>query len=149
MTANYLISDYQKSTLAMLERLDRNAVDFFTTAPFVIDCRDDKEAFNLRISETMRAVVMDRLSSGHRYVSFLGSPVRGYADEKLQSRYRELDPDGVKMVRSFRDDWRSEVGRKAYQSSKLGTSQPSYGVDIILPIANIRLSYDLSSLNML
>jgi hypothetical protein len=149
MTANYLISDYQKSTLAMLERLDRNAVDFFVTAPFVIDCRDDKEAFNLRISETMRAVVIDRLATGQRGVSFLGSPVRTYADEKLKSRYREFDPDGIRLLRSFLGSWQSEIGRKGYQSSKLGASQPSHGVDIILPIANIRLHYDLSSLHLL
>ncbi len=147
MTSNYLISDFQKSTRAMLEGLDRNAPDFFVTAPFLIDCRDDREAFDRRISTTMRAIVMDRLSKGQRRVSFLGSPVRAYADEKLRSRFRELDADGVEMVRSFLKDWHSETGRKAHQASK-GSIYPrvSYGFDIILPIADIRLSYDLSSL---
>jgi hypothetical protein len=141
MTAKYRISDFQKSTLAMLEGLDRNANDFFVKAPIVIDCRGDKEAFNLRVSETLRAVTIDKFSKGRLHdVSELGLPAYKYVVEKLRSRYIEFDPNGIKMVRAFLEDWRRETGRKAHQASKLLSAHPSSGIEIILPLENVRVS---------
>ena len=49
-------------------------------------------------------------------------------------------------LRAFLDDWGLENGRQPGQSSKVDVPNPSWGVDIVLPISGIRIGFSWSDL---
>lgn len=145
MMAGYLTTPFQKSILADLRCRDRGAKDFFQVSPLVIDCRGDAEEFRSRVGERQRVDIVERVERGAlHYVSGLTRPARQYAREKVEERYRLLDKDAREIIDGFLEGWRAETGRQSSQSRR--SRADAYGIDIILPLSGVRLSYDLSSL---
>ena len=145
MTAKYLQSPIQKDALKLVAGADRTRDDFFVTSPFLIDCRDDVASFNAAVTEVQRAAILDRFRCGDlRYVSQLHRPGLTYAKARLAERIGHLDAETLATLRAFLDDWRSEVGRTPSQAAK-AASNLAVGVDIALPLDNIRLSYDATN----
>ncbi|MES2057958.1 MAG: hypothetical protein V4564_18620 [Pseudomonadota bacterium] len=147
MTARYLTSDFQRSLITTIDSLDRSAVDFFVSAPLVIDCSNDRAVFESQLTATQRAFIVDSYKARGRFVSWLARPAYNYTCEKLRERFRLLDQDAVEKVRIFLLEWRKETGRMPYQPGKSASLES--GIDIILPIEGIRLSYDLSAVREL
>ena len=147
MAASYLLTPMEKATLSVINEADTTARDFFITTPFVIDCRDDAENFKARLTEFQRDFIVYRHGRGQlEVVGNLARPGYRYAMEKAKERYRALDKETATRLRAFFDDWRLENGRKPGQSSKVDVPNPSWGVDIILPISGIRIGYSASDL---
>lgn len=146
MTANYLISDFQKGLLASIEARDREAVDFFVVAPLVIDCRDDAAEYRTAVTDSQRDTILKRFEAGKlQHVSQLLRPAYAYARRKIEERFRLLDRDAVARVRAFIDDWRCEKEKKPHQRSRPAEHSFATGIDVILP-GGMRLAYDLASL---
>lgn len=143
--AGYLTSPIQKSVLTELRRQDRAAPNFFEVSPLIIDCRADAEEFRRRVSERQQSDIVERVERGTlEYVSGLTRPARQYAREKVEERYRSLDKDAREAVALYLEGWRTEAGRRPNQSRR--TRPHAYGIDIMLPLEGVRLSYDLPSL---
>jgi len=147
MVASYLWTPTQKTILSMIEEADTTARDFFVTTPFLIDCRDDAENFRARLTEFQRDFIVYRHGQGQlKVVGSLARPGWKYAMEKAQERYRALDKEAATRLRAFLDDWGLENGRQPGQSSKVDVANPSWGVDIVLPISGIRIGFSWSDL---
>jgi hypothetical protein len=130
-------------------RAERTARDYFVKAPLVIDCTHDSEDFAASITHERRQVITERYAKGElRYVSGLWGKAKDYAMRKLRQRYAELDRETVSRLERLLTDWHAERGRSPEQLSK---PQGSFdgGVDIVLPLHRIRLSYDLACLSVL
>jgi hypothetical protein len=139
-------ADTRKTVRRLLQAVDRNAADFFVVAPFVIDCSDDFEAFEEAVPESVRQMI----TSSHeqralRFVSGLRGGAKLYAMSKLRERFAALDRRTVSQIEALLDEWRTERDRNSTQRSKEPRSLEG-GVDIILPLRGIRLSYDLACL---
>lgn len=142
MTARYRISDYQKSLLRQIDGIDRAAIDYFVTAPLLIDCRDDRANFDAALTPSQRDFLMWQFNHQNiRFVSALARPARDYAMGKLRERYLSLDKEGLLRVRHFLQEWITEQDRGVMQKAK-PEGNLSAGIDVILPYGGVRLSYD-------
>lgn len=146
MTANYLISDFQKALLAQIAACDRSAADFFVVGPLVIDCRDDAAGYNAAVTASQRDTILKRFEAGKlRYVSDLLRPAHIYVRRKLVERFKLLDREAVAQVRTFMDDWASQRGRRPDQRPRPAEEYQAMGIDLILP-GGIRIPFVFSDL---
>lgn len=150
MTAAYLTSDIQREVRAIMARADCEASAFYAEAPFVIDCRADSASFRAALTERQRDFIVERHAQGGlRYVSELARPGKDYAQAQLRRRHAELDRETRAEVDAFLRAWQAERGRAPGQAGKGPEQALASGVDIILPISGIQLSYDLSCVAVL
>jgi len=143
MVAGYRLSSLDKNVLRQMETIDRSARDFFTIAPFVVDCRNDSEGFRLNFTEQQRTFIIDEYAKGRlSVVSQLARPANAYAVEKLRDCRAALTSDTMLKIRRYLENWKNERARKISQMSKSDHPNGSIGIDIIMPISGIRLGYD-------
>lgn len=110
---------------------------------------NDAEDFVASITHDRRQVITERYTNGElRYVGGLRGKAKDYAMRKLRERYATLDREIVSQLERLLREWRTERGRSPEQLSK---PQGNFegGVDIVLPLNGIRLSYDLTCLMVL
>jgi hypothetical protein len=143
MTAKYTWSAFQHEVLRAIDTADQSAPDFFVRAPITIDCRDDAAAF--RAIANVDALVERSSRKPLRSVNELRGGARQYANIKLRERYDSLDAEARQRVRSFLQDWMAERGRAPNQAAKEKHNQ-DVGIEIALPIDDLRLQYDAVSL---
>lgn len=141
MTAAYLKSEFQKALEQQLASIDPQSPAFLDSAPLCIDCRADAAAFRARLTPTqLGAIEALHAKGGLTGVSGLARLARAYAIDQLGERFDALDGAARALVRALLSQWRAGRGTMSDTPGWDG------GIDIILPVSGIRLSYDLSDL---
>ena len=140
MIANYLKSPTQREVEARLDQLEPRQSSFGREPLFVIDCRDEADAFRSVLSERQVDTISEWHSAGKlNWVADLLHPAHEFAHAALRARFAALVEPTRSKLRTAYSDWMA-----AHQTH--GGNASLAPIYIILPISGIRLPYAASDL---